>query len=111
MNINARVGATLRVALRISGTSPPGRNPTTTCGRPSDNMFVDAVACSVNTHTMFVDAEVCSVNSHTMFVDAARCSVNSNTMFVDAVVCGVNSDDSGSVPQRGKALPYGYGHP
>ena len=48
MNINTRVGATLRVALRISGTSPPGPNPTTTCGRPPDNMFVDAVVCGVN---------------------------------------------------------------
>ena len=111
MNINARVGATLRVALRISGTSTPGRNPAATCGTPFNNMFVATEVCCVNSHTMFVDAEVCSVNSHTMFVDAARCSVNSNTMFVDAVVCGVNSDDVGSVPRPEKALPYGYGHP
>ena len=83
MNINTRVGATLRVALRISGTSTPGRNTAATCGRPSDNMFVDAVVCSVNTHAMFVDA----------------------------AVCGVNSDDVGSVPRPEKALPYRYGTP
>ena len=83
MNINARVGATLRVALRISGTSTPGRNPAATRGTPSGMILVDA----------------------------RMCGVNSGNVLVDARVCGVNSDDSGSVPQRGKALPYGYGHP
>jgi hypothetical protein len=46
-----------------------------------------------------------------ILVDAPECGVNSNNILVDARVCGVNSDDVGSVPQRGKALPYRYGTP